>query len=205
MRAKDIMTSPVYTVTQTTSVEGAAGLMTAKEVTALPVVDHAGRLAGMVSESDLLWHRVPSDPTAHMRPRPDTDPATRPGLVAEIMSPYPVITRPDADVADVAEQMLEHDVRSMPVVEDGAVVGIISRRDILRAMVRGDDVLTAEVQHRLDRYAGGHRWTATVEGGIAHVSGTFRDDSEQGIVAVLARTVPGVAAVDVAAAPRTGG
>jgi CBS domain-containing protein len=198
MRAKDIMTSPVHTVRQTTTVESAAQLITAKAVTALPVVDDTGRLVGMVSESDLLWHRVPSDPTAHLRRTSDTDPADRPGMVVEVMSPYTVTTRPDADLAEVAEQMLEHDVRSMPVLDAGAVVGIISRRDILRAMVRGDDVLTAEVQHRLDEYAGGHRWSVTVEGGVAHVSGEFDDDTEQGIVAVLARTVPGVAAVDVA-------
>ena len=198
MRAKDIMSSPVHTVKQTTTVESAAQLITAKKVTALPVVDDAGGLVGMVSESDLLWHRVPSDPTAHLRRLPDTDPADRPGMVVEVMSPYTVTTRPDADVAEVAEQMLERDVRSIPVLESGAVVGIISRRDILRALVRSDDVLAAEVQHRLDEYAGRHRWTATVEGGIAFVSGEFDDDTEQGIVAVLARTVPGVAAVDVA-------
>ena len=197
MRAKDIMSSPVHTVRQTTTVESAAQLLTAKAVTALPVVDDTGRLVGMVSESDLLWHRVPSDPTAHLRRMPDTDPADRPGMVVEIMSPYTVTTQPDADLAEVAEQMLEHDVRSMPVLDAGAVVGIISRRDILRAMVRGDDVLTAEVQHRLDEYAGGHRWTAVVEGGVARLSGDFDDDTEQGIVAVLARTVPGVAGVDV--------
>ncbi|WP_030440527.1 CBS domain-containing protein [Actinoplanes subtropicus] len=197
MRAKDVMSSPVHTVKQTTTVESAAQLITAKAVTALPVIDDGGRLVGMVSESDLLWHRVPSDPTAHLR-RPDTDPADRPGMVVEVMSPYPVTTRPDADLAEVAEQMLEHDVRSMPVLDAGAVVGIISRRDILRAMVRGDDVLTAEVQHRLDEYANGHRWTAVVDGGVARVTGDFDDDTEQGIVTVLARTVPGVAAVVVA-------
>ncbi|MFF5289473.1 CBS domain-containing protein [Paractinoplanes globisporus] len=197
MRAKDIMSSPVHTVTQTATVESAAELITAHKVTALPVVDTAGRLVGMVSESDLLWHRVPADPTARLRRLPDTDPANRPGMIVEIMSPYPVAARPDDDVAEVAERMLEHDVRSMPVLEDGTVVGIISRRDILRAMVRGDDVLTAEVQHRLDEYAGSHRWTAVVEGGVAHVTGEFDDDTEQGIAAVLARTVPGVAAVDV--------
>ena len=96
MRAKDIMTSPVHTVPQTASVESAAELLTAKAVTALPVVDAAGRLVGVVSESDLLWHRVPSDPTAHMRRMPDTDPADRPGMVVEVMSPYTVTTRPDA-------------------------------------------------------------------------------------------------------------
>jgi CBS domain-containing protein len=197
MRVKDIMSSPVYTVEQTSTVEAAATLMTAKSVTALPVLDDGGSLAGMVGESDLLWHRVPADPTAHLRPLPDTDPGQRPGMVAEVMSPYPVTTRPDTDVAEVAEAMLEYDVRSIPVLEDGDLVGIVSRRDILRAMVRGDDVLTAEVQHRLDEYGDGQRrWTATVEGGIARISGDFDDDTEQAVVAVLARTVPGVAGVD---------
>ena len=77
MRAKDIMTSPVHVVWQNASVESAAELMTAKSVTALPVVDADGVLVGMVSESDLLWHRVPSDPTARQRRHPDTDPANK--------------------------------------------------------------------------------------------------------------------------------
>jgi CBS domain-containing protein len=196
MRVKDIMSSPVYTVEQATTVDAAATLMTTKSVTALPVLDESGALVGMVGESDLLWHRVPADPTAHLRPLPATDPAERPGLVAEVMSPYPVTTRSDTDVAEAAEAMLEYDVRSIPVLDDGDLVGIVSRRDILRAMVRGDDVLTAEVQHRLDEYADGqHRWTATVEGGVARIAGDFDDPTEQGVVAVLARTVPGVAAV----------
>ena len=71
VRAKDVMSSPVCTVQQTASVESAAALLTAKKVTALPVLDSTGRMAGMVSESDLLWHRVPVDPTAHLRRMPD--------------------------------------------------------------------------------------------------------------------------------------
>ncbi|BEL06002.1 CBS domain-containing protein [Actinoplanes sichuanensis] len=208
MRVKDIMSSPVYTVEQTTPVAAAATLMTTKSVTALPVLDESGALVGMVGESDLLWHRVPADPTAHLRPLPATDPAERPGLVAEVMSPYPVTTRPDTDVAEAAEAMLEYDVRSIPVLDDGDLVGIVSRRDILRTMVRGDDVLTAEVQHRLDEYADGqHRWTATVDGGVARIAGDFDDPTERGVVAVLARTVPGVAAVDFTLVPavRSGG
>jgi CBS domain-containing protein len=200
MRAKDIMSSPVFTVEESTPVEKAAELMTAKAVTALPVIDAAGKLVGMVSESDLLWHHVPADPTAHLRPLPDTGPQQRPAAVGAVMSPYPVTTWPGADVAEVAADMLEHDVRSLPVLADGVVVGIVSRRDILRVMVRSDEVLTKDVQHRLDEYADGeHRWTAVVQGGVAKVSGEFRDDTEHAVVAVLARTVPGVAAVDLGA------
>ena len=200
MRAKDIMTRPVHTVWQSASVESAAQMMTAHQVTALPVVDTAGTLVGMVSEGDLLWHRVPADPTAQVRRHTDTDPGRRPGTVAEVMAWQPYTTRPDADVAEIADLMLQHDVRSVPVVEDGSIVGIVSRRDILQSMVRTDDVLAKEVQHRLDEYADGmRRWRASVTGGIARITGDFDNETEQAIVAVLARTVPGVAAVDVGA------
>jgi len=200
MRAKDIMTYPVHIVRQNASVESAAHLMTAHAVTALPVVDLEGLLVGMVSESDLLWHRVPSDATADALPHLDSDPSHRPGMVAEVMSAYPVVTAAEADVADVAEAMLEYDVRSMPVLDGCRIVGVISRRDILRAMVRSDATLVREVQHRLDDFGDGEpRWTATVEKGVAAVSGHYHNETERAIVEVLARTVPGVSAVELMA------
>jgi len=205
MRAKDIMTSPVHVIWRNAPVESAAELMTAKAVTALPVVDAGGLLVGVVSESDLLWHRVPADPTAHVRRHPDLAPQDRPGMVAEVMSQYPLTTTPDADIAEIADLMLEHDVRSMPVLDGNELVGIISRRDILRAVVRGDNVLTLEVQHRLDEYADGvPRWTATVAAGLATVAGEFTNDTERAVVQVLARTVPGVAAVRLESLESTG-
>jgi CBS domain-containing protein len=94
--------------------------------------------------------------------------------------------------------MLDNDVRSMPVLDGQVIVGIVSRRDILRAMVRSDDQLTIEVQHRLDEYADGRRrWTATVDGGVATVAGEYSNETERAVVMVLARTVPGVAGVKV--------
>jgi len=200
VHTKDIMTSPVHLVWQNASVESAAELMTAKSVTALPVVDASGALVGMVSEGDLLLHRVPADSTAHLRRHPGTDPQHRPGMVLEVMAPTPLTTTPDTDVAEVADMMIRHDVRSIPVVEGREVVGIISRRDILRAMVRSDEVLAMEVQHRLDEYADGvHRWGAIVDGGIVTVVGEFNNDTELAVVTVLARTVPGISAVTVKA------
>jgi CBS domain-containing protein len=198
MRARDIMTSQVHTIWQNSSVESAAQLMTAKAVTALPVVDMHGTLVGIVSESDLLWHRVPAEP-ADAYDIPETGPEHRPGMVVEVMSAYPLTTTPEIDVARVAEAMLEHDVRSVPVLEGRTLVGIISRRDILRTMVRGDRELAYDVQQRLDEYAGeNRRWTAAVEGGVAAVTGDYRSDTERAVVAVLTRTVPGVSAVKVA-------
>lgn len=196
MRARDIMTTPVHVIWQNAPVESAAELLTEKSVTALPVVDAKGALVGMVSEGDLLWHRVPTDPTAHLWRHLENSPERRPGIVREVMSARPVTATPDADVADIADMMLRHNVRSVPIVEDRDVVGIVSRRDILRAAVRGDDVLAKEVQQRLDEYADGvRRWTATVDGGVAAISGDFVNDTERTVVTVLTRTVPGISGV----------
>jgi CBS domain-containing protein len=196
MRARDIMTTPVHVIWQIAPVESAAELLTEKSFTALPVVDAKGALVGMVSEGDLLWHRVPTDPTAHLWRHLENSPERRPGIVREVMSARPVTATPDADVADIADMMLRHNVRSVPIVEDRDVVGIVSRRDILRAAVRGDDVLAKEVQQRLDEYADGvRRWTATVDGGVAAISGDFVNDTERTVVTVLTRTVPGISGV----------
>jgi CBS domain-containing protein len=199
MRARDIMTSPVHTVGPDTVVESAVRRLTAASITALPVVDGTGTLVGMVSEGDLLWHRVPADPTAHVRRDLDRDAQHRPRTVREVMSTGPVTTTADADVADVADMMLRRDVRSVPVLDGRVVIGIISRRDILRAAVRDDDVLAREIQHRLDEYAGTPgRWTATVDNGSATVSGSFADDTDRTVVTVLTRSVPGVTGVELA-------
>lgn len=193
MRAHDIMSRPVYSVRTTDTVEAAAALLTDKKITAAPVIDEAGELVGMVSEGDLLWHRVPEDPTAHIRRGVSDDLGERPRVVGDVMSGSPVTTWPEADVADIARLMLHHDIRSVPVVDHGDLVGIVSRRDILRTVVRGDNMLEREIQHRLDEYAGGERrWTATVTDGLATVDGRFDDEVEREIVSVLARTVPGV-------------
>jgi CBS domain-containing protein len=196
MRVKDIMTRHVYTVHATDTVEHAAAVLAEHQITAAPVYDAGGELVGMVSEGDLLWHRVPLDPTAHLWPvtgRVDED---RPRSVVQVMSRGPVSTWPEADVADAAQLMLDRDLRSLPVVVDGDVVGIVSRRDILRTMVRTDDVLCRDVQYRLDEYAGGEpRWTVTVEDGVATVKGPLDDPTERDVIAVLARTVAGVSAV----------
>jgi CBS domain-containing protein len=196
VRVKDIMSRPVHTVRAADPVEQAAALLTDKQITAAPVLDAGGVLVGMVSEGDLLWHQVPADPTAHLWRPAGGQGVERPKVIADVMSRDPLTTWPEADVAQL---MLEEAVRSVPVVDDGKLVGIVSRRDILRTVVRTDDVLCGEAQHRLDEYAGGvHRWTVTVTDGAATVEGGFDDDAERAIVAVMVRTVPGITTVRLA-------
>ena len=204
MRARDIMTRPVYTVHPWTTVKEAAAIATNHQITALPVVDEDDKLVGLVSEGDMLWHRVPADPTAHVWRRPDDAVSDPPGTVADVMTKTVIAMGGGADPADLAQVMIDSDVRSIPIVDGSTVVGIVSRRDLLRTIIRGDDILTAEIQHRVDDYAGGiRRWLVTVNDGVVMISGAFHDDAEQSVVKILARTVPGVTAVHLDRTSRT--
>ncbi|MFI7680145.1 CBS domain-containing protein [Actinophytocola sp. NPDC049390] len=183
MRARDIMSRPVVSVDTTATVLDAVTALTEHGFAAVPVVDDGDRVVGIFSESDGLR-------AEHRRDAP----------VTEVMTPLVEVTTPDADVAKIAERMLAKHLRSVPVVEEGLLVGIVARRDLLRTMVRTDDVITANVRGLLDKYAGSRRqWTVRVADGHVTVSGEFADTAERSLVGALVRTVGGVKDVVIAA------
>jgi CBS domain-containing protein len=197
MRVRDVMTRSVHTVRPDDAIEAAAALLSAHAVAAAPVVDRAGTLVGIVGEGDLLRHRVPPDPMAHLW-QPAEQAPQRPKVVSDVMTRSLITAWPSEDLADVARSMIDCNVRSIPVVDHGRLVGIVSRRDIVRSVIRTDEALRDEVQHRLDEYAGRvRRWTVNVADGVANIEGAFDDPVERKVVTVMARTVPGVASVHV--------
>jgi CBS domain-containing protein len=159
----------------------AAALLADKNITSALVLDAAEDLVGMVSEVDLL-------PGA-LEPAPEL--ASRPAVVADVMS-EDVVVAPDTDLANVAKAMLDYEVRCLPVIADTELVGVVSRRDIMRSVIRTDEVIRLEVQNRLDTYAGERRWSAA---GTAVVSGEFDDQAQRALVRVLAHAIPGVTGV----------
>lgn len=179
MRARDIMSRPVVSVDTHSTIREAVTALTEHGFASVPVVDENDRVVGIFSETDALRAegRGGASVTSAMR--------------------TPVeVTAPEADVTSIAERMLATGLRSLPVVEEGLLVGIVARRDLLRTMVRTDDVVTANVRALLDRYAGSRRhWEVDVTDGQATIRGDFADQAEKAVVAALARTVPGVAAV----------
>src|SRR5262249_41489106 len=113
-------------------------------------------------------------------------------LVGQVMTDTVVCLPDSADTADAAELMLNYDVRAVPVVSGSKLLGIVSRRDLLRTLIRGDDAIAAEVRSRLDYYAGHHgRWSVAVDDGVVTVGGQFDDEAEGQVITVLARTVAG--------------
>jgi CBS domain-containing protein len=205
MRAHDLMTTPVHSVRPSTTVGEAAAILTRFAITALPVLDADDHLIGMVSEADLLWHRVPASSDAHLWRRPDDRVEDPPGTVGDVMSSPALALTPGTEAADVAELLVSADLSSVPIVEGSTVVGIVSRRDLLRSLVRRSEALAAEARGRLDEYGGGVRhWDVTVEDGVATVSGEIAA-AEERVIRILVGTVPGIRTVHVSAVGATHG
>ena len=143
MKARDAMSSPVITVTPGTPVPAAANLLCANGFTAAPVVDADGQLVGIVTEADLFHSQVVPDWWQIQR---EADP-----VVEEVMTRDPAVMQVDDDLADVVALMLDARIRSVPILEDGELVGILTRRDVLRAVARREMILGDETPRRYGR------------------------------------------------------
>lgn len=174
MRARDVMSRPVAIVGTLATIREATALLAEKGFAALPVVDGSGQVVGMFSESDAL-RAAPLD---------------RAALVTTAMTTPVEVVSPATDLAIVAERMLAGRLRCLPVVEEGLLLGVVARRDLLRALVRDDDLIESGLRRLLDDYAGSRRHgTVEVRDGEVRVSGDFADNAERDLVAALARTV----------------
>ncbi|WP_020658884.1 CBS domain-containing protein [Amycolatopsis benzoatilytica] len=185
MRARDIMTRPVIRVGADTTVREAIALLTENCVAALPVVDDANQVIGIFTEADALAGVLTGEPVG-------ADQQVRAVMTAPVEA-----VGLDADVSDIAARMLVDRLRSVPVVDEGGLAGIVSRRDLLRPLVRHDDAIASRLRLLLSDYDGHRdRWQVSVAGGAVTIRGTFADEAEQRLVTALARIVEGVSSVE---------
>jgi CBS domain-containing protein len=190
MRVRDLMGGLVHTLGPGDTIGHAAAQLDRWGVAAAPVLDASHRLVGVVDEHDLLT-RVAATGSVRSRSGEYSSPSS--DTVSTVMTTAVFTVGPDADIADVATTMLDRGARSVVVIAEAEVVGVLSPWDMLRAVTHNDDALRAEVQQRLDEYAGEQdRWRVSVEGGMAHVFGEFGDQAEQRAILILAQTVPGI-------------
>jgi CBS domain-containing protein len=198
MKAKDAMTSPVITVTPDTHCKDAAATLVKHRISALPVVDSGGRLVGLVSEADLLLLETTPDPRSQATPLPArTTPLPR--LVSEVMTPEPLTVDEDADLGQVAQRMLDANVKRFPVLRGGRLIGIVSRHDLIKVMARTDEEVEAGVRNALADE--GMRLTSLqvdVKDGVVELAGGG-DRQTLRLAEILARSVPGVLDVRLAA------
>jgi CBS domain-containing protein len=202
MQVREVMTGDVATVGPDDAVKHVGGLLAQRGFAAVPVVDDDGRLVGIVAEADILRGRVPADPRLHLRrDRPAT--GEPPSSIAEIMTTRVLSVDAGSDVSDVAALLLEEKLRSVPVLDGGRLVGIVSRRDLLRALVRSDESIAADLQQMVEEYTGEPgAWDVAVHDGVATIARATpgpADDVEVRALTALARTVGGVVGVRVTA------
>jgi CBS domain-containing protein len=193
------MTTEVVTVGPDTSVKSAAEVMAARGFAALPVVDGVRTVVGIVAEADVLRGRLPQDPRLHLRRGPAAG-TLPPLLVSGVMTTDVRTVLGTADVAEVAHAFLDEGLRSMPVVDGERLIGMVSRRDVLRALSRPDDEIGADVRRLVESYTGGaEQWTVAVTEGVVDLTRPRRADADAAVeataVGTLARTVPGVVGV----------
>ncbi len=217
MNVSDVMTRHVISVSPDATVDGAAKRMLEHGISGLVVVDDKGELAGVVTEGDLLrrdelgtqrhrpwWLRL-----LVSRSRQAVDfTRTHGRRVRDVMTDEVVTVSADAPLAEVVELMEQHRIKRVPVTEANRVVGVISRADLLRALVvatrtepppaTDDRSLRAAVLDALDKQP----WTplttlnVTVQDGIVDLWGTITNEDERRGICILAENTPGVKKVN---------
>jgi CBS domain-containing protein len=146
--AADVMTSPVITVTRHTNMAEIASLLASRHLSAVPVCDRDNKLVGIVSESDILkpfresvrvrrdwWlgvmaegEELPQDFLDYLRQ--DTRTA------ADVMVPHLITINEDNTLPQIAELMIKHAIKRLPVLREEKLVGIVSRADLVAAIAR---------------------------------------------------------------------
>jgi CBS domain-containing protein len=148
VKVTEIMSQPVITVTPETSIKSAAQLLVEHGISGLPVVNSKGRLVGIVSEADLISIEARPDPRSQATPLAPTAGST-PRNVAEVMTRDVVVVSAKSEVAQAARTLLNSDVKRVPVMSGRRVVGIVSRRDLVKVIARADEQIEGKINSLL--------------------------------------------------------
>lgn len=202
LRAKDVMTVPVLTVQPDTDVKDIAAMMVTHHISGLPVMTPEGELVGVVTEADLLHKEAGSsrqDPRffAGLPPFGQAAVAARKaaGLVARDLMTSPVITvDEETPLREVAALMVRRKINRVPVLRGGRVTGIVSRADVVRALVRSDVELAGAVRGSLlhDLWVDVQRLHIAVRQGVVHLDGQVERRSERDLVERWVLAIDGV-------------
>jgi CBS domain-containing protein len=212
MKVGEIMTRKVISVPPDTPVMAVARLLADRGFSAVPVTDNWGMLLGIVSEADLIRRLATEDPPERRgllsalfydREGAALRYARAHGATARDIMTTEVITATESMTAEHAARLLdEHKVRRLPVVHDGVLVGIVSRADLLRALLApakdtSDAAIRAAVQAEMARlpWADAPYVFFDVQDGEVTLHGYCNSPAvRKGLVAIASR-VPGVKAV----------
>ncbi|MFJ7199159.1 MULTISPECIES: CBS domain-containing protein [unclassified Streptomyces] len=200
----EVMTRDVATASPEASLKTVAWSLAYNDVSALPVVDTRHHPIGIVSEADLLRRQAglpEAEGRDRLRGREAADHRIMDARTAADLMSTPVLTaRPSWGLVETARFLNERGVKRLPVIDDtGTLVGIVSRSDLLRPMLRRDDAIheeiVDEVLGRTLRLTPGGV-TVTVQEGVVTLSGTVEERSTIATLGLLCLSVDGVVSVD---------
>ena len=212
MRAHQIMTHRIISVTPGTPIADAANIMLANHISGLPVLNASGELVGIVSEGDFL--RRSEIGTQRKRPRwlqfftstgrlADDFVAERGRRVEDVMTRDPVTVHEEARLEDLVALMEKRGVKRLPVMRNGKLIGIVTRSNLLQAVAglakevpdpTADD---DHIQDRLLRIFDAADWRpiglqVAVRNGVVHLYGLIADDRARRAAVVAAENTEGV-------------
>lgn len=196
MDIADIMTREVLFVAPDTSVREAALLMLENRISGLPVMED-DTLVGIISEADYVAKDSSRSWRARVLLEGDQGPLAGAEKVGELMSREPITIPVTATVHEAARLMTRAGVKRLPVVDDGRMVGIVTRSDLIRAYVRTDEELADDAREMLAVLPEPMSLVAVaVSGAVVTLSGEVPTIEEAQLVARIVKGVEGMAGVD---------
>jgi CBS domain-containing protein len=218
MKASDIMTSKVITVSPNTAVRHIAALLFKHRISAVPVLEH-GKLVGIVSEGDLLHrHEIGTEGTARSSSwwlqllTADRSVAeyvkSHATRARDIMTKEVISVAPDTPITKIATLLEKHGVKRVPVLQDGHLVGIVSRSNLVQALAASgrnmntgdthDGAIRARLSAELERQSWWRSTTSTVivTDGVVHYFGILGTEDQRQAARVAAENVPGVRRIE---------
>jgi len=199
-----IMSRNVVTASPETPLKDVARLLCDNNISGLPVVGADGAVVGVVSEADILWKEIGlAEPPRGLvdwilEHAYGDDTRTRATTAGEAMSSPALTISPGDSVTHAAELMAERFVNRLPVVENGRLVGIVARADLVRAFKRSDEEIEREISEEVLRGAlcvDPDTVSLAIAGGRVSLAGTVENRSTARLVEALVRRVPGVVSV----------
>lgn len=218
MNARDVMTTHVITISPNATIQDVAELLLQNRISALPVLNQDGALVGIVSEGDLLrrsevgtdrrrawWLRLLVGQEALAAEYVKAHASK----VADVMTKRVITAEPMTPLSEIATLLERNSIKRVPIVENGRLVGIVTRANLVQAyavahkkgvvkITHSDTVIRKKLMERLRGEPWARTWllNVIVQDGVVDLWGTVSSDAERNALRVAAETMPAVRAVN---------